>query len=203
MTRSVCLLALLAVLTVPAIAVAELYTYRFTGTVTTVADNTAGLSIDQGQTFTGFFSFNDVNDGNNNGDVAEYNQNASISLYLPNITLALSNQPTQIYMYNDTNGLRADTFGFLAQGRQAGYQFSAFYVHLIDTTDRAFANTDLPPVLNVSGFTQHTLTLTGASAADPALTFNIIGDLTEVTRVPEPATLALLALGALALRRRR
>ncbi len=199
MTRLICTAA---VLFLSALVPAQLYTYQFTGTITHISANSAGLPVQLDQAFTGWFSFNRVNDQNNNPDVAEYNQNASISLTLPNTALSLTSQWTEIYMFNDLYGHRDDTFGFKAKGSNSGYQFNAFQILLVDTKDTAFSNTDLPPVLSPGNFTQRSLILKGTSVSNPDLTFNVTGELTSVTLVPEPATITILALGALAFRRR-
>lgn len=201
MTRVFCLLA---VLSTPAFAaLGDLYKYQFTGSVTTITANTAGLAIEADQSFTGWFTFRDVPDQNTGSvDVAYYNQNASISLTLPAISLSLIDKYAGISMVRDLYDTRNDGFNFNIAAAGSGLQFTDFRIVLVDQSNTAFLNTTLPANLDPAKFTTHELQLKGSLISDISKTFNITGNLSTVTLVPEPATLALLALGALALRRK-
>lgn len=202
MTRLFCLLA---VLSAPAFAVLDdVYTYRFTGSITAISDNTAGLAVQTGQSFTGWFTFREVNDDNNNPDVAYYNQEgASISLTLPSGGMSLTSKFAGISMVNGTltNG-RSDNFDMNVVGSQDGLLFTSFRISLGAQNKDVFLATVLPPNLDPGRFSTHTILLQGSLADNSAMTFDITGNLSSIILVPEPATMALLALGALALRRK-
>lgn len=203
MKRVVCL----AVLVCGAAGFAQTYVYEFSGYISSIYLNENNVfPVALSDTFTGRFSFQDVPDQNVHPRRAEYNQNASISVALPNIALAFINQPARISIDDNFGGTAVyDNFHFNCDGYwyQNNYRFRNVWVEFNDWTDKtALNNTNLPPNLVISEFDYARLHLHGTSTVNDQ-SFQVLGRITEIRLVPEPATLLLLAAGGWALRKRR
>lgn len=195
--RKVLLLLLALAIVSPAIALT--YTYQFSGNVTQLTNpNNAIPGAYLNQPFTGTFSYSSMPFSS----TGIYDQMASLKITLGSFTLDHTNKPTFITVanYATTATGRQDSFSFHASGTQGLYNYSRSGINLADSTRTVFSSTALPTSLLLNSFTLAQMNLTGSKGAS---TFSIVGNVTTLTLIPEPATLLLLTAALPLLRRKR
>lgn len=182
-------LCMTAVLLVPAVAPAEMVTYHFAGTIDTINfnDSDAFPEGDIGQSFTGWFSYSSDSRDTEIGEIAF--SIGSFQSDVLNDRLYPVENPDAMYMY--------------FYGTQGDYDFARTGFAFTDTSGQVFDTSDdqLPTQLSLSTFDSSVFRILGYKTS--VGNFYISGPLTTLTLVPEPATISLLALGAVALLRKR
>jgi hypothetical protein len=180
-------------------ALAQLYTYEFSGYVSQITNqNNAIPGVYLNQPFTGTFSYSSMPFST----TGIYDQPASLTIKLGTFTLTHTDKQTAITVINNLTSAtgKVDSFTFHASGTQGLYTYTRSGVTLQDSTRTAFTTTALPETLLLSAFNSAKMNLTGSKGTD---TFNIIGNITTLTLIPEPATLLMLAAAIPFLRRKR
>jgi hypothetical protein len=186
-------------LSIMAPALAQLYTYEFSGYVTQITNqNNAIPGVYLNQPFTGLFSYSSMPFSS----TGIYDQPASLTIKLGSFTLTHTDKTCQITVINNLTSAtgKVDSFTFHASGTQGLYNYTRSGVTLQDSTRTVFTTTALPETLLLSAFNSAKMNLTGTKGAD---TFNIIGNINSLKLVPEPATLLLLTAALPFLRRKR
>lgn len=190
----------LMALTIIPPAFALVYDYEFSGYVSQVTNsNNAIPGVYVNQPFTGIFSYSSMP----YSSTGIYDQYASLTINLGSFTLTHTDKFTYVTVvsYPDTSTYigKKDSFTFHASGTQGLYTYNRSGITLSDSTRTAFSSVALPELLQLSAFNLAQMNLTGNKGTD---TFNIIGNINNMTLVPEPATLLLLAAALPLLRRR-
>lgn len=193
----VCLL-----LSVP-LGMAEAVTFEFSGFIDTINDNTNNVlpGIYTGQAFEGRFSYSAVPDQRPTyPQYGSYHQTASISTSLG----ALDLDYIDSYIYIRTTNLdNCDSFSFLvdAINGDSTLAFTGYGIELIDFTGAVFNTDALPMSLDLAQFDSKRFLLRGYSFPDLDL-FDVEGEITGLTLVPEPMSVLLLAFGCSLVKKR-
>jgi hypothetical protein len=209
-------------------AQAAAVTYSFAGVIDT-SDTSLPSNFQQGQTFTGTFSVDPtVLPGTpNNGEQFVYEALTSFSVDFGGYTATKTANPgeeVQVDLHGGPQSL-TDRYGVIARGISGG-DIGGFTIDSIvslvlftspgENVLPAFTAADSTPPLptDLSGFNLtesgffFALRPTGIVPADGAGAIDVSGHLTQLTSVPEPGSLTLVAIGMTAiggtwLRRRR
>jgi hypothetical protein len=183
-------IVLAIVLSCPAISgYAEMITYNFTGTITSVTTNTNNTipNLDVGDTFSGYTSFESTGWNGSNGTVYVSLNGVDLLFTGPSIYggVALTPNSYSLRIAGD------------AAGDITGSTFSAFNFgpDLIDSNGSAGITELFPESLNLQEFETNIFRIMGTYPSDPSIGLNAVGRLDSFTvAVPEPScVLALLS----------
>lgn len=188
-------------------SVSAVYKYEFSGFVYDLEDKSQNtMDISCYQEFTGWFSFSPI-DGQGNGN---YSQLASIFVDFGNYQMANIYNNADISVQNNSP---VDQFQFNTRGDQGLYFYHFFELTFTDQTGKAFDSLAMPETLNFLDFDFVELRLAGYNRYQYDFydqdRFDIFGVITDLQKVnasiptPEPATIALMGLGFMALRRKK
>lgn len=197
-------LIFLFALLLSAVAVtADSYEFEFSGYIDVIEANTNNAlpGIYLNQPFHGWFSYSIVPDQTPNPDYGVYSQNASISTTLGTLDLDHIDDHIYIRVANDyTNG--EDIFSHAVDASNGSFGFTKYGLYLTDSTGTVFNTGQLPVSFDLSQFDSRRFMLKGYSLPNTDW-FDVEGEITSLTLVPEPITLASLFLGALFIRNKR
>lgn len=203
-------LLLFAVLLCTTSAFSQLLTFEFSGSVSEISigeetENVPDVAV--GQSFTGWFSYDNSVDGvENPHDISNsygYDQITSAHVNVGDILISYNSQPVEIYVDNDQYNSREDRnedhfyYNFYTQIPEFGSNYVHSHISFIDTTALAFDGFDLPTSFDLTAFDIAQLYIVQSPG------FGITAQIDEITLIPEPCTLAMLALGGVLIRRRR
>jgi len=183
-------------------AMANTVVFEFSGFIDTINsnENNALGNVYLNQPFNGWFSYSSVPDQTSNPDYGVYVQDASISTTLG--ALALNYLDDQIYVTvaNDyTDG--EDRFWFGVDASNGDFSFTNYGIHLDDSTGMVYNTGVLPMSIDLADFDSTRFLLKGYALPDGDW-FDVEGEITNITAVPEPATFLLLGLGWVVLRKK-
>jgi hypothetical protein len=187
---------------------AETYSYQIAGTIT--SSNKPGIST--GDSFTGWYTYAD--------DMPLDSQPApehAIYWKAPAGVLGMDVRVNSTDYATESNFFRADVFDdFGSTSRFDEFELTGhipfgtnanIYLTLLDSTHSAFASTTIPASLDLDAFDNNRGQVQMYAPYDPAGAWNVFGDITSMTPIPEPGMVALLLSAGLGLvlhaRRRR
>lgn len=181
---------------------ADVLIYEFSGHINEINENENNVlgDIQTGQSFSGWFSYStSVPDQRPDTNYGTYHQDASIQIDIGGLTLSYLDD----FVYVRTqNGISEDSFGFAVDAQQGDYNFTYFGLELIDSEAGVFDTDAIPLALDLSHFDSPVFILSGSHGPYVDY-FSLRGQITSLELVPEPCTLAMLALGGFLIRRRR
>ena len=176
--------------------------FEFSGFIDEIEANTNNAlpGIHLNQPFHGWFSYSFVPDQTTNPDYGVYSQNASISTTLG--TLVFDHIDAHVYIrvannYTDDE----DIFSHAVDALSGNFSFTKYGVYLTDSTGMVFNTGELPTSLDMAQFDSTRFMLKGYSLPNHDW-FDVEGEITSITTVPEPSIFLLFALGGLILRRK-
>ena len=203
LSRRNCFVTLLLFITslTSATACAEILTFEFEGYIDNIVKNENNVieGVYLNQPFTGWFNYStDVPDLNPSDPLrGTYYQDASIVVNLGGQTYPYLDGFIYFSIANDNDG---DRFFYVVDGEYGDYSFTWFGLELIDSTGTAFATDDLPISLNIEDFDSAFFRMGGDEISTSDF-FQIEGQITNIQYIPEPASLILLALGAVIMKK--
>ena len=187
-------------------AFSQLVTFEFSASVSSFSADETGVvpDISVGESFTGWFSYDNSVDGVPYDTTTQYTQTSSSEISIGDILISHMNQSVEIGVTNDYYNSREDrvedqlSYRFWTLVPELGQDEIFCSVSFFDYTALAFDSFELPTSLDMTEFDNATIFLYRSTPS-----FSIHGQIDSITLVPEPATLAMLALGGLLIRRRR
>ena len=185
--------------------IADTVEFEFSGFIDTiyVNENNALGDVYINQPFEGWFSYSSVPDQwPDSVETGCYHQDASISVTLGTQTLSYIDDFVYIWVHNNHYYYNADIFSFGVDGPQGDFDFGSYGVQFYDSTGTVFDNDDLPMSFELAQFDSARLTILGRKIPSSG-SFDIGGEITSITLIPEPGTVLLLGFGGLALLRKR
>lgn len=187
----------------PTSNMADAVEFEFSGFIDNINsnENNALGNVYLNQSFDGWFSYSSVPDQYpSSATTGHYHQNASISVTLGTQTLSYIDDYVYIRVYN--NYSNEDKFSFGVDASQGDFDFTGYGIYLSDSTGVVFNNDDLPMSFDLAQFDSTRLTIAGYKLPNHDW-FDVGGEITNMTLIPEPGTLLLLGFGGLALLRKR
>ena len=203
-------LALLVII-LPAICQATTITIGFTGVVDSIDDphNLLNNGVEENASISGFYTY----DSETSDSTPELTWNGlyrhTTSLYGMSLTisdLTFQTNSTDVYfdiqIENDFDGIPKDRYRVVSYNN---LPLDDLYIDrlswwLDDSSGDAISSIELPDTPpDLLAWQDNLLSITGPSGSE---TFEIIGHVTDVWLIPEPATMLLFGLGGLFLRRR-
>ena len=199
-------LLLFAFVLCTASAFSQLVTFEFSGSVSEIFTDGEGIipDISVGESFSGQFSYDDSAEGTPYGSSIQYNQTASAQISIGEIFISYNSQPVEIYVDNDLYAIREDRnedhFKYQFNTLISEFESDNIYCRIgfSDYTASAFDSFDLPVSFNLTEFDIAKLTIFRDTPR-----YKVTAQIDEITLVPEPCTLAMLALGGVLIRKRR
>ena len=187
----------------PTSNMADTVEFEFSGFIDIINsnENNALGNVYLNQPFDGWFTYSSVPDQSSDPVYGSYGQDASISVTLgTQIISYIDDYVIIVVSNNDYTG--ADSFLHVVDATQGDFSFTYYGVDLTDSTGMVFNNDDLPMSFDLAQFDSSMLVIAGYKLPNWDW-FYVGGEITNMTLIPEPATLLLLGLGGLALLRKR
>ncbi len=183
---------------------AEMVKYNFSGYLTELLENQNNHlgDLQPGEAFFGSFSYSTTPDMYFD---EYYFQPSIVILTIGTKTLTYMDEAF-IRIYNENHPTKdGDLFDFAMDGSTyQGYNLTGSRITLSDSTGTVFNDRSLPLILTYDDFDKAAIGINGRYGDYPNWEyFSFTGQVTEMTLIPEPVTLALFALGGLILRRKK
>lgn len=178
--------------------------FEFSGYIDQINENTNNAILDAivGQPFNGWFSYSSVPDWLPDDMYGSYGQDASITVVLGTTTYSYIDKSVFIRV-TDSSPYYNDKFRFSVDADLDEYiNCSVFGIELTDSTSTAFDSDELPENLDLSAFDSTFFNMIGCRRADTSC-FDVRGNITNLTLIPEPTMLLMLAFGGLVIRRKK
>lgn len=183
----------------PTSGMANTVEFEFSGYINEISANENGAlgNVYINQPFEGWFTYSSVADQRTHPAYGNYHQDASISVTLGTETINYFNDHIYIRVCNSDE----DAFSFGVDNRQGDFGFTSYGVKLSDSQNVVFDSDDLPMSLDLNMFDSAIFKIAGYKYPDQDW-FNVSGEITSLTPVPESATIMVFAFSGLFLRRR-
>lgn len=181
----------------PVTTYAQTVTYQFSGVIDTVTRNDNGVFPEghPGQAFGGWFSYTSE---------SRTTEQGSVAFTLGTLQSQVIDDRCVVGMINNTANYRGsyvDYLSFFMYDNDGEFNYSRTGLVFADYSRTVFNSGDpLPMFLSLSMFDIADFSISGNKGTNY---FVMDGHLTDLTLVPEPATLSLLAMGGVLIRRKK